>query len=270
MKQLNQEQIDQLHSIGSFLYQRRLDLGVSLEDITARTRIRSVILRAIEDGRINDLPEPIYVRGLIRRYGDILQVDGATLADTFPIESAPLVSEVISLAGEPPLRPSRSNRWQELTTTLIAKARPHLGKIALGGGAIAAVALLLTLRQPILQALNRITPPPSNTPKLATQPSPPAENIQPSPSPVKLTPVTSGVEATIKLSADSWLQVSIDNKVEYEGILGAGTEKTFTGKERISISAGNAGAVSIAVNQAPPKPLGNPGEVKEAIFTASN
>lgn len=266
MKQLNQEQIDQLHSIGSFLYQRRLDLGVSLEDITARTRIRSTILKAIEDGRINDLPEPIYIRGLIRRYGDILQVDGATLADTFPLESAPLVSEVVSLPQEPPL----IDRWQELASSLIVKAQPHLGKIALAGGAIAAIALVLTLRQPILQALNRITPPPSSEPELATQPSPPVEAPKPSPSPVNLAPVVSGVEATIKLSADSWLEVSIDNKVEYEGTLGAGTEKTFTGKERISISAGNAGAVSIAVNQSPPQPLGNPGEVKEAIFTASN
>ncbi len=266
MKQLNQEQIDQLHSIGSFLYQRRIDLGVSLEDITARTRIRSTILKAIEDGRISDLPEPIYIRGLIRHYGDILQVDGATLADTFPLESAPLVSEVISLPNKQPLM----DRWQELTAALVVKSQPHLGKFAIAGGAIAAIALVLTLRQPILQALNRIMPPTSSEPELATQPSPLVEAPQPSPSPVNLTPVVSGVEATIKLSADSWLQVSIDNNVEYEGILGAGTEKTFTGKERISISAGNAGAVSIAINKEPPKRLGDPGEVKEAIFTASN
>lgn len=266
MKQLNQEQIDQLHSIGSFLYQRRIDLGVSLEDITARTRIRSTILKAIEDGRMDGLPEPIYIRGLIRRYGDILQVDGTTLAETFPLESVLLAPEVFSLPSEPPL----IDRWQELAATLLVKSQPHLGKFAIAGGAIAAIALILTLRQPILQALNKITPPSSNKPELATQPSPVVETLQPSPSPVKLPSVVSGVEATIKLSADSWLQVSIDDNVEYEGILGAGTEKTFTGKERISISAGNAGAVSIAVNQEPPKPLGNLGEVKEAIFTASN
>lgn len=259
MNQLNSDQSTQLHSIGSFLQQRRLDLGVSLEEVAAKTLIRVPLLQAIEDGNISLLPEPIYIKGLILRYGNILQVDGETLADTFPLEITPIVSEIIAK----PASPSVEDRLADVSV----KLKPHLKKILIAGGAVVGVVVLASLRQPFMDAIARIRPTTSAKTELKTPASPTAIVAQPSPIPS--TSNDSGVEATINLSADSWLQITIDGKVEFEGTLGSGTERKFVGKEKIIISAGNAGAVAVSVNREPPKPLGNPGEVKEAIFNAS-
>lgn len=234
-------------------------MGVSLEEVAAKTLIRVPLLQAIEDGDISLLPEPIYIKGLILRYGNILQVDGETLADTFPLEITPIVSEIITN----PAPPSVEERLADATL----KLKPHLGKILMVGGAILGIVVIASLRQPFMDAIARIRP--NNTSKIEASPTTPAAIVaQPSPIP-STNNSDSGVEATINLSADSWLQISIDGKVEFEGTLGRGTERKFVGKEKISISAGNAGAVSVSVNREPPKPLGNPGEVKEAIFNAS-
>ncbi len=233
-------------------------MGVSLEEVAAKTLIRAPLLQAIEDGDISLLPEPIYIKGLILRYGNILQVDGETLADTFPLEITPIVSEIIAQ----PVPPSIEERLADVSL----KLKPHLRKILLAGGAVLGIVVIASLRQPFMDAIARSRPntsakteiKPPSTPEIVTQPSPiPSANNN------------SGVEATINLSADSWLQITIDGKVEFEGTLGRGTERKFVAKEKLSISAGNAGAVSVSVNREPPKPLGNPGEVKEAIFNAS-
>ncbi len=266
VNQLNSDQAAQLHSIGSFLQQRRLELGVGLEEVAVKTRIRATLLQAIEDGNISLLPEPIYIKGMILRYGNILQVDGDTLADTFPLELTPVVSEIISPLPEP----SAADHLADFTLSL----KPHLRKILLWGGAILGLTTVVFLRQPLMEAIAKLRPndsanSPANTKNNSTPPTLPAIVTQPSPSPVASIDPNSGVEATINLSADSWLQITIDGKVEFEGTLGRGTERKFVAKEKLSISAGNAGAVSVSVNREPPKPLGNPGEVKEAIFNAS-
>lgn len=262
MNKLNQEQVAQLHSIGSFLHQRRLELGINLEEVTAITRIRSSILRAIEDGDTTILPEPIYLRGLIHRYGDILEVDGETLAETFPLDSTPIVLEILAQPPEVSLG--------DRLTEVIEATKPYRQQVLIFGGVLVGITAILTFRQPVTEAIAKfqLNTPPKNT--AAVKPVP-----EPSPTPILSSPIASpaaepGVEATIKLSADSWLQISIDGKVEFEGTLNSGTERKFTGKKQISISAGNAGAVSVAINREPAKPLGNPGEVKEAVFTASN
>lgn len=259
MNQLNADQSAQLHSIGSFLQQRRLDLGVSLEEVAAKTLIRVPLLQAIEDGDISLLPEPIYIKGLILRYGNILQVDGETLADTFPLEATPIVSEIIAK----PVSPSVEERLAEVSL----KLKPHLRKILLAGGAVLGIVAVASLRQPFMDAIAKIRP---NTPaktEISTSPTPQSIVVQPSP--LSSINSNSGVEATINLSADSWLEISIDGKIEFEGTLNKGTERKFVAKEKLIINAGNAGAVLVSVNREPPKPLGNLGEVKEAIFNAS-
>jgi hypothetical protein len=61
--------------------------------------------------------------------------------------------------------------------------------------------------------------------------------------------------------------VSADGKTEFEGVLDEGAKQTWTAKEKLSIRAGNAGAVLTSFNGQEPKSIGNAGEVKEVTFT---
>ena len=75
------------------------------------------------------------------------------------------------------------------------------------------------------------------------------------------------IKAALQLEADSWLQVRVDGKVEYEGILEEGAQQSWDAQEKLIIRAGNAGAVKLSVNNQPPEVLGELGEVKTVEVT---
>ncbi|MCM0589685.1 MAG: helix-turn-helix domain-containing protein [Gloeotrichia echinulata IR180] len=90
MKVLNEPQEEQLQEISIHLRQVRQEKSMRIEEIAAKTRIRLAFLQALEAGRFEDLPEPIYVQGFIRRYGDALGLDGIAIAQTFATHIFPI------------------------------------------------------------------------------------------------------------------------------------------------------------------------------------
>jgi len=77
---LNEAQVEQLKEITTHLRQVRQEKSIRIEEIAAQTLIRSSILQALEEERFGELPEPIFVQGFIRRYGDALGLDGNALS----------------------------------------------------------------------------------------------------------------------------------------------------------------------------------------------
>ncbi|MCC5607182.1 helix-turn-helix domain-containing protein [Nostoc sp. CHAB 5834] len=82
MTLLNQAQVEQLKEITTHLRQVRQQKSICIEEIAARTLIRAGVLQALEEERFEELPEPIFVQGFIRRYGDALGLDGNALSHT--------------------------------------------------------------------------------------------------------------------------------------------------------------------------------------------
>ncbi|MEH2468524.1 helix-turn-helix domain-containing protein [Nostoc sp.] len=82
MTLLNQAQVEQLKEITTHLRQVRQEKSIRIEEIAARTLIRAGVLQALEEERFEELPEPIFVQGFIRRYGDALGLDGNALSHT--------------------------------------------------------------------------------------------------------------------------------------------------------------------------------------------
>lgn len=82
MTLLNQAQVEQLKEITTRLRQVRQQKSIGIEEIAARTLIRAGVLQALEEERFEELPEPIFVQGFIRRYGDALGLDGNALSHT--------------------------------------------------------------------------------------------------------------------------------------------------------------------------------------------
>ncbi|MBD2561191.1 MULTISPECIES: helix-turn-helix domain-containing protein [Nostoc] len=80
MTLLNQAQVEQLKEITTHLRQVRQEKSIRIEEIAAETLIRAGVLQALEEERFEELPEPIFVQGLIRRYGDALGLDGNALS----------------------------------------------------------------------------------------------------------------------------------------------------------------------------------------------
>ena len=70
-------------SVGALLRNRREELGQDTETVSRQLRIRATYLRAIEEGRIQDLPGATYAVGFVRSYADFLGFDGNSVVSSF-------------------------------------------------------------------------------------------------------------------------------------------------------------------------------------------
>ncbi|MFT8878951.1 MAG: helix-turn-helix transcriptional regulator [Oenococcus sp.] len=71
-------------SIGKRLQDAREQHGLTLEDISSSTKIQVRYLQAIENGQVNRLPGPFYVKAFIRQYANTVDLDPNTILDTMP------------------------------------------------------------------------------------------------------------------------------------------------------------------------------------------
>lgn len=247
MKLLNEAQQEQLQQITVYLREVREEKSIPLAEIAEQTRIRLAFLLALESGRFEDLPEPIYVQGFIRRYGDVLGLDGTALAQSF--------AAYISLIDSD----NYSQNLDKKVGFYIPLAVPYMFLLLLSStGLIYLLNPRFTI-QSLAQSQNSYQVRPQKT-----IPSPVA-----SPSPVVATKTTVNptVTVTLELQAKSWLQVKVDGKIEFEGILTKGERKTWTAKNKLTVRSSNAGNVLVGINHQKPKPLGNVDQVKEVTFT---
>lgn len=76
--------------IGEYLRQQREHLDLSLDYISTHTNIRVGQLRAIEEGKLNDLPGMTYAVGFVRAYADFMGLDSEEVAKLFKQEHTEL------------------------------------------------------------------------------------------------------------------------------------------------------------------------------------
>ncbi|TVP62280.1 MAG: helix-turn-helix domain-containing protein [Nodularia sp. (in: Bacteria)] len=256
MKPLNEAQAQQLQEITQYLLRVRQEKSISIEEIAIQTNIRLNLLKALDTGDFEALPEPVYVQGFIRRYAEAIGLDGQALANTFSINDFPDYSQ------------NESQNLDKRPNIHIPLFVPYALLLLLAAvGLIYVLNPKLTAESPAKPENTTKTTPapiPSSTEKPDTAPTSqdtPLTAVSPK------SPVNSNVEVNLELQGDSWLQVTVDGKTEFMGNLNKGERRAWKAKENLTIRSGNAGAVLISVNQQPAQPFGNDGDVKEVTFT---
>ena len=290
MKGLDAFQIEQLEQIADYLHDQRQRQSVSLDKVAQETFIPLRLLQALENKEIDRLPEPVYIKGFIRRYGDAIGLDGSEIADAFPIEPAPIVQEFSEAQVEPPIQvpePSRTRFKSSSETSLNWKPYLPYGLAGLGIAAfIGAIAWAgSTVFKP---STSSVATDPGKSSTATTQPTapsttsssdkdinsaslPPASSTDASKEDAATAEASSTpVQLDISLTDRSWVEVVADGKVQYEGILPKGEQRTWKAQKNITIRAGNAGAVVASYNQGEAKPLGKAGQVVDAEFPGNN
>jgi cytoskeletal protein RodZ len=248
------EQAEQLTQIGDYLRQVREENLLSLEEVSIKTLIQPRLLRAIETGKVQQLPEPVYIQGFIKRYADALGLDGTQFAEAFPVEGNTRKVEL---------------SWND---SAAAQLRPLHLYVAYVGLIVASVSLLsyvVNRSAPIPGGVTRLDSP-SNVQRSNVQRSPSAAEKPLDPQTIASRPtVDKPVKINVKLTAQSWLQVEVDGEPDYEGVLSEGTERSWSAKNLIRVRSGNAGGVMVAYNGKEAKPMGDPGAVEEKVFSVS-
>lgn len=69
-----------MESVGSHLRATRLNLGLSLEQISRTTRLSTMSLQAIEADNVASFPSPFFYRSYVRQFAAELQVDYSLLS----------------------------------------------------------------------------------------------------------------------------------------------------------------------------------------------
>ncbi len=73
--------------VGAVLRETRESRGVDLDGVARALRIRQPYLRAIEEGRYQDLPGAAYAHGFVRSYAEFLGLDSAEILRRYKEES---------------------------------------------------------------------------------------------------------------------------------------------------------------------------------------
>jgi len=74
------------HSVGKTLRRARMELKLSLEDVSAAINVRVAQLQSIEDDRIDQLPGMTYAVGFVRSYADFVKLDAQQVVRDFKKE----------------------------------------------------------------------------------------------------------------------------------------------------------------------------------------
>ncbi|MEA5623023.1 helix-turn-helix domain-containing protein [Nostoc sp. UHCC 0251] len=253
---LEQQRAEKLAELGAQLWALRQEQGLSLEQVVVLTKIPQRLLQAIEEGNVNDLPEPVYIQGLIRQFADALGLNGVEFSGTFPISSAQVNSQGIG------------------NTSSLGQLRPiHLYFLYIFLIVCSVNGLSQLLNNAILQASNSQNQP---YPKQKTIGKPELAQLKQS---VEVQPVANTLSAVqqgqavqigVTLKASSWIRVVADGKTQFEGVLPEGTHRIWKAQEQLTVKTDNAGGVLMSVNQEKAKEMGEPGKEEEVRIAAKS
>ena len=73
-------------SLGAYLRDARLARGLELSEVAGKTSIRREMLKALEDGRYEQLPEDIYARHFVRLFAQTVGVSGTKALELYARE----------------------------------------------------------------------------------------------------------------------------------------------------------------------------------------
>ena len=235
-------------SIGETLADARRQSGLTIAQVSQRTRIRESIIRAIEQNDFSSCGGDFYARGHIRSIAGVVGTD-----------PAPLIREYDS--DHPPAEMSAAEVFEPTTPIKIRESRRRFPV-----GILAVVVLLGVIGygayylvhsrdsgNPVAASTPTVNPAVTATPKAASPTATPSPTATHKPGPP---------EAVIVLTAarDCWVALTTPGgKQVYQGTVSAGNTKTWKEKNKVSLVIGNPPAIKLTVDGKRVKP--NTGQV---------
>ena len=258
-----------MSSVGAYLRQLRETRGVSLEEIVRVTRVSSSYLHALEGDDFSALPEPVFTRGFVRAYCQVLGeapdealalYDGRSGAPA--AVAAPLRQTSGASQGATPVPVSR-NRGPVLVSFVLL--------VVLGVALFAVTLALQAGRETSDERRGTRTTMPTPTPS-AAPPGRPADAL-----PTGVTALPSGSSAgtagtpagpqpggyrlIARAVEPTWIRVRTEEGRTTEETIPAGQMREWFSTRPFTLTVGNAGGIRLELNGRAVPPLGPSGVV---------
>jgi cytoskeleton protein RodZ len=241
-------------SFGEHLRREREMRGVSLEEISAATRISTRFLEAIEKDQWDQLPGGVFNRGFIRSIARFLGLDEDSLVAEYALGRT---SDAQVHAGKD--RPAEMPRnWRPAAVAVLVIALIVAGGIAGFHFYGAGIAARLHARFQAARIANRISSP-STQPVAPDAATPPPSDSAPA-------------QLTLKMQAGKPADVKViaDRKVIFAGAVQPDDVKQFEARDTFEITSSESSALVLELNGQAVPPIGTPGQPGSVTLTRND
>ena len=240
--------------VGARLRAARERRGLSIEACARSLSARPRQVEALEAGDVAGFGGDVYVRGFLRTYATLLELD--------PDEVLRMYGQDPAFRGPvlPPREPLRIRRdppgWLLGLVGVLAVAGVLVAVLGFGGR-----------RVPEAVAPSDGTLDASATDVAPDDTDDAAAVERPDPAPSPAAPEGPPVDVVLTFEASSWLEVLVDDVlVEPGALVPSGSTLRFGGQRAVALRFGNAGGVRIELNEQALGPPGRPGEVVRIVL----
>jgi hypothetical protein len=239
---------------GDELRRERLAREITLEEISAATKISLRVLRALEASDLEHLPAPAFTRGFIRSYAQHIGIDAEEKVCAYLADLARHAD------GNAPLAvPGRRKFWRGRGATA--------GMIV--GGVTAVLLVMGLIAKPDRHAIARPEKPaPKRISKVelknvavSSEPTPAVRQPEPAADAPPANEQADRVSLVLEFDQDSWTKLDAAGETLFVGLIRRGETKRFNARGDLRITLGNAGAVRVTVNGHAIDSLGKAGQV---------
>ena len=222
--------------------------GLSLEQISAITKIKVALLSALERGDFGQLPGTFFTRAFLRSYAREVGLPPDEIVQEFD-------DEMSAMEPEPEFEPR------------IERPAFPLSGFHLPRGLVSAAAVLV-LAAAVAASRHRPAPGAAESGAVGTGGVAAAGMVPASQSGTVREPETLLLD--IRPSDAVWVAATADGqRILYRALL-AGEETKLEARDEIALRIGNAAAFSYTINGVPGRVLGGPSEVAEVRITRAN
>ena len=272
-----QEAPQPAQSVGALLKTERERLGLSREQITEMTRMRTHLVEAIENEAWDSLPPSAFVKGFLRSYAKVLGVSQDRVIDLYAKSSPPEAP-----GFHPHAEPFKSRRprawlvalilvilagvygiWQSNPPSQGRQGAPDTGKRgreAASAPSQPSPPAAVPEPRPVRPAEEPVKQKPSAV-QSASQDIPSAPQGGESAARDPILRGDDGLSLTGIIKERTWLRIKIDGKEEKEYLFQPGSRPQWRGKESFYMLIGNAGGIEFDLNGKRVGNLGNRGQV---------
>jgi cytoskeletal protein RodZ len=249
-------------SFGESLKREREMRGVTLDEISAATRISTRFLQAIEGEQWDQLPGGVFNRGFVRAVARYLGLDEENIVAEYTLAVGDRQTVPVWTGSPPAVTPEQPWLAWIIAAILIL--------VLLAGGwyGVRRFRERRAAKRAAQQTAADIAPTKyinQATDALGAASGIATVSAQSAPAPVSL--AAQRFELNVEARKKTNVTVVVDNDVAFDGKMKSGENQTFSATDHFQVSADNAGAVRLELNGKALAPLGPSGKEGKVTLT---